>query len=123
MSNLIESVKAFRDKDHFSAKAWEERGLIPSPGPVVARLKTWLHQVANSLIQGLETNPDTELLRPLFVKALSDFEKEYADTEETEFACELLYDLANSINLNISFELNSFIYGPTLATAIRDQQK
>jgi hypothetical protein len=118
MKVALQAVKSFREKNHFSDEAWEERGLLPSNPEVIAQLALRLNECTDNVITGLTNEVSEEDLRSILKNGVARFEEDYFDSEEKEYVCELLYELAGYVNLNISNELNSMLYGSGLASLL-----
>jgi hypothetical protein len=121
MENALKLAKAFRQKKHFSNEAWLNRGLNPSPSDVCSRLTLLLIRSTDQFIAAIEAQASPDELRAVLKKGLDSFSESYFDTEEKEYICELIYELGQMVDLNISYEANSFLYGPELATMLMKQ--
>jgi hypothetical protein len=122
MKNVVETVRAFLQKDHFSDEAWRARGINPSDAAVSLKLTTLLNQSTDNFTAAIEANASPDKLKATLLKGLNTFSQDYFDTEEKEYICELFYELAQMANLNMSFELNSFLCGPALAEIYMKQK-
>lgn len=112
----IEKLEEFIKRDKFSEEAWNQRGLLPSSDEMSQELSAFFNATAQKLIKNIEKNSASKTLQKTFNSQLATLEKDDFDTEENEFVCDLLYELASLVEVEISEDLNNWLYGSTLDT-------
>ena len=123
MKEALELAKAFRQKKHFSKEAWLNRGLNPSAPDVCSKLTLLLIRCTDQFIAAIEADAGPDELKAVLKKGLNSFSEGYFDTEEKEYICELIYELGQMVDLNLSNEANSFLYGTELAKLLAKQKE
>lgn len=114
MSNnqdIIAQLIAFKNKEKFSASVWEERGLNPSPAEMCIYLQQFFNDCAARLILAVEKATTTAKLKALLKQQLGELNADDYDTEESEFICDLFYELGQIIGVDIDDALNAWLYG------------
>lgn len=105
----LEKLIAFREKDKFSDEAWEERGLNPSPKELSDSLQQLFNECTNSLIYSIKENEDESVLISWVSVYLDRIDPTELDTEEYEFVIDLIFQLAQIVNVDITPILNGVI--------------
>lgn len=84
------------------------------------RLTASLNDTADQLIQGVRNGNTARQQKRILRSALAGLNIRDYDTEEREFICQLLYELAYMVGINYSNELNNWLYGsaPTILMKI-----
>lgn len=100
-ASKLEKLIAFRGKDKFSDEAWEERGLNPSPKELSNSLQEMLNECANSLIYSIKENEGESVLTSWISVYLDRIDEMFLDTEENEFAVDLMFELSQIVNVDI----------------------
>ena len=117
----IDKLVAFKQRDKFSTKAWNDRGLNPSSPEICTQLSTLLNSCVEKLISALDTNTTSTQVKTILKTELSKTDKVNYDTEENEFICELFYELATITKVDIKRNLNKWLYGD-LAEFLKPQK-
>jgi hypothetical protein len=76
-----DKLVAFKQKDKFSAKAWNDRGLHPSGGELCQQLTGLFNSCADNLINAVNANATGKDLKAVLKQALSTCNKPDYDTE------------------------------------------
>ena len=119
--NRIDQLTAFRQRDKFSDKAWNERGLNPSAPEISSKLTALFNQCANALIDAVGKNASDKQLKSILKSHLSNFNKRHYDTEEKEFVCDLFYELAQIAKIDFADNVNRWLYGSTMSALLKIQ--
>ncbi|HEY8918012.1 MAG TPA: hypothetical protein VIM87_16315 [Chitinophaga sp.] len=117
--NQLAQLIAFKQRDKFSAAAWNERGLNPSGDELCQALTNQFNECADRLIAGINNGATNRQLKRMLRSALYAFHKPDYDTEERGFICDLFDELATIVNVDIKHYLNSWLYGSVLATIVK----
>jgi len=115
----IDQLIAFKTRDKFSDEAWESRGLNPSPKEVSLQLTKLFNSCADALIQKAKNEPSEKELKNTLHTCLSNFDKMDYDTEESEFVCDLFFELSQILNIEFGENLEAWLYGAELAAAVK----
>ena len=110
VQNQIDLLIAFKDRDKFSTKAWNEKGLNPSSEEVSMRVSEVFNTCAKQLISAISKKSSDSELRSIILTNLKSIEKLDYDTEEREFVCDLFYELADFIKVSIKDDLYNWLY-------------
>jgi hypothetical protein len=115
----VDKLVAFKQKDKFSAKAWNDRGLHPSGSEFCQQLTGLFNSCVDNLIAAVKANATGKQLKAVLKQALSTCNKPDYDTEEKEFIGDLFLELAAIIQIDFTSDLNKWLYGPVLATLFK----
>lgn len=115
----IKKLIEFKQKDKFSTKAWNDRGLNPSCNELCNKLTQLFNSSANNLINAVNSNSSSRQLKFILKQDLSKFNKLDYDTEEKEFICDLFHELSTIINIDFKDDLNKWLYGSVLTTLLK----
>jgi Domain of unknown function (DUF4844) len=115
----IDKLISFRQRDKFSTKNWNDRGLNPSSNELCQKLTQLFNLSANNLINAINTNSSSRQLKTVLKQQLFKFNKLDYDTEEKEFVCDLFQELATIINVDFKDNLNKWLYGSVLTTLLK----
>jgi hypothetical protein len=108
------NLSKFKKRNKFSAKAWKERGLIPSNEQLCKFLSNFFDSCADKLVEGLNNKlPEVEI-KYLLEKELASLNKLDFDTEEKEFICDLFHELASFVKIDFDKVLEIWLYGYAL---------
>ena len=118
----IQSLANFQLRDTFSNEAWEARGLHPSVSEISAKLKLIFDNIAIALMRAIEQNASQKELKVILKAQLSSVNKSEFDTEEKEFICDLFYELATILDVDISDQIERWLYGSTVSTFLKLQR-
>ena len=110
----IDKLVAFKHRNKFSTQAWNERGLNSSSDDFCKRLTDFFNSCADKMIDGINNKLSDEQIEHLLETELIGLNKTGFDTEEKEFICELFYEMASFINVNINDVLEKWLYGYVL---------
>jgi hypothetical protein len=105
---LLTELNAFKAKDKFSANAWEERGLMPSPEETVRSMSHAVNAAVDEIINSKQDLTEEKI--QAVVEANLDDAGEL-DTEEREFLAETFYELSSIMKVDTKDILNSYMYG------------
>ena len=119
---IIDKLIEFRDRDKFSLEAWEERGLNPSPEDMCQFFTSFFNFCAENLFEIVKNQGSPKHLKELLKAGLKSLNKSHYDTEEKEFICDLLQELAITVNVDINDRLNKWLYGSALTTLTKIQK-
>jgi hypothetical protein len=121
VENRIDQLTAFIQRDKFSDRAWDKRGLNPSAWEISSRLRELFDQCADALIDAVERNLSDKQLKGILKSHLSKFRKRDYDTEEKEFVCDLFNELAQIMEIDFADHLNRWLYGSAMSFLLRIQ--
>ena len=107
----IDKFVTFKQRNKFSAQAWNERGLNPSSDDFCKRLTDFFNSCADKMIEGINNKLSDEQIKHLLETGLIDLNKADFDTEEKEFICDLFYEMASFVSININEVLEKWLYG------------
>jgi hypothetical protein len=116
---LSDKLTVFRNRDKFSASAWNERGLNPSASELCMRIDTLLNDCSDCLIKAANQNATPKEFKQILKTGISTLNRTDYDTEEKEFICDYLFELSNIVQVDIKYNLNSWLYGKALGTLIK----
>lgn len=111
MQKTIDELFAFKERDKFSANAWDKRGLIPSDDELCKKLTVLFNSCTDNLINAVNQNYTDKKLKAILKTELSHFNKFDYDTEEREFICDLFLELATIVNITFNDALSIWMYG------------
>ena len=115
----IEKLKTFKSREKFSDEAWEKRGLNPSGRELCETLESAFNSIADELTDGLQASYTNKELKLIFKAGFKKFDKNYLDTEEKEFICDLLSELARIVEIDINDDLNKRLYGSLMVAMMK----
>ena len=115
---ILDQLITFRQTEKFSATAWHNRGLNPSPADLCAKLENLFNLCVDDLIDAVNADAPQKDLKRFLKIGLSRFNKHDYDTEEKEFICDYLDQLSNVIGVKIKNHLNAFLYGWVLTALL-----
>lgn len=107
----VDKLTKFKQRNKFSKRAWNDRGLNPSSGDICRNLTGVFNSCADKLIDGVNNQLSDEQIKHLLEKELTSLNKLDFDTEEREFICDLYYELASIVCIDISEVLEIWLYG------------
>lgn len=119
---IIDKLIAFKQRDKFSTKAWNERGLNPSGDELCRRLTLSFNACADKLIHEVENRNAPGQLKKIMRSGFSQLNKSDYDREEKEFICDLFYELASIVDVDFKDTLNKWLYGSVLTTLMKIQR-
>lgn len=115
----IDRLIEFRQRDKFSTKAWNDRGLNPSSNELCENLTQLFNSSVDNLINAINSSSSSRQLKTVLNQELSKFNKLDYETEEKEFICELFQELATITNIDFKDNLNKWLYGSFLTTLLK----
>lgn len=118
----IEKLTEFIKRDKFSTQAWNERGLNPSSNELCQFLASFFNFSADKLIEGVKARESARQLKSLLKSQLSNLDKSHYDTEEKEFISDLFEELAGIVEIDLTENLNKWLYGSVLTTIMQIQR-
>ena len=107
----IYKLVAFKQRNKFSTQAWNKRGLNPSSDDFCKRLTEFFNFCADKMIDGVNNKLSDEQIKHLLEAELTGLNKTDFDTEEKEFICDLFYEMASFVSINVSEVLEKWLYG------------
>lgn len=116
--SIIHKLSALKDKDTFSDKEWQNRGLNPSSSAISSLLNSVFTNMLDQLINALHNGKSKRSLRAILSNTLSTFNTRHYDTEEKEFIGGTFITISKILDINFSNNLNRWMYGPVLGTLI-----
>lgn len=108
---IIEKLIDFKNHDKFSDEAWEERGLNPSDENICNQLNVIFDETTQELVENLNSGVESNALHETVKKNLNAIDHLGFDTEEREFICDLFFELAEIMSIDISSDLQNWMYG------------
>lgn len=118
-NEIIDRLVAFKQRDKFSVKAWNDRGLHPSDDELCRNLTLLFNTTADNLMNAIHSNYSGRKLKATLEYELSKFNRLTYDREEKEFICDLFYELSMIVNINLKDNLNRWLYGNLLSTLLK----
>jgi hypothetical protein len=122
-NKLIGKIESFRQRDKFSAEAWDKKGLNPSSPEVCAQLNSHFNFCATKLIDAINLNASVEHLVAIINDSLNALDKNDYDTEEREFIGDLFFELAKNINIDLGKTLDEWLYGAKILSLTNSDRK
>jgi hypothetical protein len=113
--DILNRLISFKERDKFSTKAWNDRGLNPSGYELCDQLTIFFNSCTDNLINAVKKNASSRQLRRILVTALSSLRRSHYDTEEKEFICDLFLELSGIVEVDVKYDLSKWLYGPVLA--------
>jgi len=114
----IERLTKLREKKKFTNSDWEKRGLNPSDTEKVDEMILLTDTCIDDLLTDLKSNAKEKQIRKTLTKGLKRFKTSYYDTEEKEFISDEFQNIGSILGLDISDNLNYWLYGKVLGTII-----
>lgn len=111
----IKSLTTFRSEPKFTCIEPEFTMLNPSPDSVTFQAKSAINDCIDALINGIESGAEYRVKRHLIKLFLSKVEKSELDTEDREYVAFYFHKLGRLININVSFDVNKWLYGTLIA--------
>jgi hypothetical protein len=115
----VDKLLAFKKSRKFSDQEWEKRGLNPSDTKISDYLELVFNDIADDLVEAVNNNASIKQLTSILKKELKQLRKSDFDTEEKEFICDVFDKLSAYFGINISDDLNKWIYGSVLSTLFK----
>lgn len=109
----------FRQRDKFSATAWNDRGLNPSSNELCQQLNKLFNSCADILIEAISKKYSDRQIKIILKEKLSTFNKHEYDTAEKEFIVDLFQELSTIVNIDFKDNLNKWVYGSILITLLK----
>lgn len=116
--DTLDKLTAFKDRHNLSDERWQERGLNPSDTEISKSIDMLLRNCTDNLIAAVNKRAPQWTLRSVLKKGMSSFNRLNYDTEEAEFIGDLMFELAQIVNINFVFYLNRWIYGALIAVSL-----
>lgn len=116
---VIDKLIEFKQRDKFSVKAWNDRGLHPSDDDLCQNLTLLFNAAADNLMNAIHANYSGQQLKATLKYELSGFNRLAYDREEKEFICDLFYELSIITNIDFKDNLNRWLYGNLLSTLLK----
>lgn len=119
----VQRLTQLRDKKKFTDSDWDKRGLIPSDSEKVNEMTQLMNICLDELLADIKSNSTERQIRKTLTKGLKRFKTSNYDTEEKEFIGDEFHKIGSVLRLNISDNLNSWLYGSVLGTIINLTKK
>jgi hypothetical protein len=119
----IEKLTNLRASKKFTDSDWKKRGLNPSDSEKVNEMIQLTDLCMDELFATIKSNPTEEEIRKILTNGLERFKTSYYDTEEKEFICDEFHKIGSIVGLDISDNLDEWLYGKTLSTIIELNKK
>ncbi|MBS2101157.1 DUF4844 domain-containing protein [Carboxylicivirga linearis] len=119
MTEIIDKLNRFREKEKFADSEWDKRGLNPSDSDLCLKMETLLNNCTDSLIASVQQNKNGRISKRILKNGLQKFNKLDYDTEEKEFICDYFFELSQILNIDIKNDLNNWLYGFGLSSMIK----
>jgi hypothetical protein len=117
----IDQLAAFIHRDKFSDKVWNDRGLNPSAPEISSKLAELFNKCADALVDAVRKNATDKQLKSILKSHLANFTKWDYDTEEREFICDLFFELAQIVEVDLADNVNRWLYGWTMNALFKFQ--
>ena len=121
--DTVERLTVMREKKKFTDADWSKRGLIPSDSAKVNEMIRLTDTCLDDLLADIKTNGTEKQVRKTLIKGLQRFKTNNYDTEEKEFIGDEFHNIGSILGLDISKNLNDWLYGKILGTIIRLTKK
>lgn len=118
-TNIKASLIAYKQKNKFSDDAWESRGLIAPDIDLCKEMQLTVNEVIDNLLETIDSDNAAKSAKNILKNGLKLFDKIGFDTEEKEFIGDVFFELSNIVGINISSDLNKWLYGPLMNTLIK----
>ncbi|MBK6834668.1 MAG: DUF4844 domain-containing protein [Bacteroidetes bacterium] len=118
--DVIKLLMEFIAKDKFADTIWNSRGLIPSDKSVSDKLQNFFNEVANKLVDALNSGNNPEQLTGILKSNLLSLNSIDYDTEEREFICEYIVQLSQITNSTVNEIVIEWMYGPEIAKLMKN---
>jgi len=115
----IDKLIEFKQRDKFSATAWNDRGLNPSSNKLCQQLNKLFNSCADNLIEAISKKYSDRQIKTVLKNKLVSFNKHEYDTEEKEFIIDLFYELSTIVNIDFKDNLNKWMYGSILTILLK----
>jgi hypothetical protein len=119
----IEKLTNLRARKKFTDSDWEKRGLNPSDSEKVNEMIRLTDMCLDELLAMIKSNPTEKQVREVLINGLDRFKTSYYDTEEKEFISDEFHKIGSIVGLDISENLDEWLYGKALSTSIRFNKK
>ncbi|MEZ4936898.1 MAG: DUF4844 domain-containing protein [Crocinitomicaceae bacterium] len=116
---ILLQLNNFKKREKFSRDGWEARGLNPSAQEMSDQLEKLFNNCTEELIQEVENDASSRKLKGVLKSWLGSLNSFNYDTEEREFIAETFYELANIVSVNISSNLNNWMYGKGIMSLLK----
>lgn len=109
-TNLLNQLQRYLEKDKFDICEWENRGLNSSSFKICQKMNDEINECCKTLIQSCNENKGQQSFKKILKLGLNSVPKDLLNTEEKEFIGECFYELGSIGGINLSNELNIFLY-------------
>ncbi len=116
--DTLDKLIAFKDTHKLSDEVWQERGVNPSETEISKSIDMLLRNCTDNLITAVNRRAPKWTLRSVLKKGMSSFNRLDYDAEEAEFIGDLMFELAEIVNINFAFYLNRWMYGASIAISL-----
>ncbi|SFQ47178.1 protein of unknown function [Hymenobacter arizonensis] len=116
---LISQLRTFQARRKFANSEFELRGLMPSDSDLCTRLDELFFNCSQALIELIEQNYSLSQRKKYLKAYLKSVERKSLDTEEAEFVAEVFFELAQIVDVDIKYLLNSWLYGNLMGSLIK----
>jgi Domain of unknown function (DUF4844) len=114
----IERLTKHREKKKFTDSDWGKRGLNPSDTDKVNEMIRLTDTCLDEILIDLKSNVTEKQLRKTLTNGLKRFKTNQYDTEEREFIGDEFHNIGSILGLDITDNLNDWLYGKVLGTII-----
>jgi hypothetical protein len=121
--DAIQRLTQLRSQKKFTDSDWNSRGLNPSEPEIINEMIQLMNACLDELLEDLKSNATERQVRSTLIKGLKKFKSSDYDTEEKEFICDEFNKIGSALGLNISDNLNNWLYGNILGTIINLTKK
>lgn len=112
MNNKILALEKIKNKEKFSRKEWENRGLNPSEKSLCIKLEKSLNDLLTNLISTIDAKKADKEIESIFECYFKEIKSDELDTEEREFVVDYFAEIAKILNIwSINEKLNFLTYG------------
>ncbi len=112
---ILFALKKFRSEPKFRCTEPEYSMLNPSPDSVTLQAKKELHACADKLVAAIGSDASEGELKNTIKKYLWNVGKSDLDTEDREYVAYYFHKLGEISNINVSFNVNRWLYGFPIA--------
>ena len=110
-TEMINKLVNLKNSNKFSEEQWVTRLAKPSSEEKCKMMDEIINKTIEELLVVLQSNYDPEKLKQTMSMSLVQQDNFEFDTEEIEFLCDVFVEVSKIVQVNISKELNKWLYG------------
>ncbi|WP_124643393.1 DUF4844 domain-containing protein [Amniculibacterium aquaticum] len=113
--NISEKLEELQNTKKFSDEKWLQRGLNPSSQEICDYMENFVDNCISEMRKAIHNNKSQNDILKILKSNLKSISKNL-DTEEREFMAENFDQISKIVEINLSKDLNKFLYGSTFLT-------